>query len=209
MSEQENPDKMPPMKSAEEFAQEELKSARNGIAVFLVIAFTFCRIIQIFSRRPGTSGRLMMAATVFSILPFLVFYEHRLEETGQADQIDPRVFVMFFATALALDLFFAAMRKNRYVRIPPRALGAGILDRIYAKAPPALSGFVSDMTFCVALLSILIMFNSPIQVEYFRVIASWIVLSHVAIAMQYWWFVGRIRQTRRRATYFHTQIKGR
>lgn len=200
-------DKAPPMKTAEEFLKEEVKSARNGIAVFLVIAFIFCRIVQIFSRRPGTSGAVMMVGSAFSLVPFIIFYDERVQETGTPDKIGPGVFIIAFFTLLVIDYAYAFYDSRKSARIPSRALGQGRLHWIFPGVRPALVGFVSDMAFCAMLMASLEAFDCPIQYEYFRIITAWVILTHLAMAMQHWWFTGRIRQTHKRATYYHKQVR--
>lgn len=200
-------DKAPPMKTAEEFLKEEVKSARNGIALFLLVAFTFCRFIQVHSRRPGTSGVVMMIASMFSVVPFIIFYEQRVLEKGVPDSFGPGALVTAFLILLAVDFYYAMKNTGKKIRIPARSLGRGKLDWLFPKAPPALVGFLSDMASCLFLILLVSLFNCPIQEEYLRIMAAWLVLTHAAMAIQFWWFAGRIRQTRKRATYYHKQVK--
>lgn len=200
-------DKAPPMKEPEEFLKEEVKSARNGIAVFLIIAFAFCRILQVFSRRPGTSGGLIILASAFSLVPFFIFYEQRVKETGQPDGIGPGAFGCAFVIVFAVDVFYALLRVRRKQHTPTRALGCGKLDWAFPYLPPALVGLISDITLCASMLWLCNLFRMPIHVEYFSIITAWIVITHAVMGIQYWWFAGRIRQTRKRATYYHKQVK--
>lgn len=197
----------PPNQEAEKFLQEELKSARNGIACLLLLAILLGRTVQIFTRKPGTSGAFLVLASLLSIFPFSFFYLGSYERSEIADAIDPTYYIYAFGFFAFMEIAFAVLNSFRDTQPGLRVLGTGILQSRFPGWHPDIAGLVGDVTVALMLAGIFHVNDSPIQANWFAAMAGWICVVHLALFWRRLTIAQKIAYARSRVANYRAQTR--
>lgn len=202
------PDKPPPNKLSEEYLQEEIKSARNGIGLLLIVGFTMGRHIQVMSRRPGTSGILLVAAWPLGAC-ISCFY--LAAATGDRDSAEATPFLGFMVVqgAFWLVSFVKALATSIDRQPHFRALGEGFLARHIPGLDQRMAGIASDFLVGVLMVVGLYTIESPVVGNCYLGIFGLLMLCHGCVYFRDLQWRGRIRSAQKRATNWHEDVRGR
>jgi len=197
-------DRRPPTKEAEEYIQEEIKSIRNGVGGLLIAGFALGRTCQIFSRSPGSCGVILQFAWIAAVaVQGFYFYGHA-EKYGPIDAVP-------YGWLLAVQgfLWIIGVFKTRPRCAGIKDLGRGILAKYLPKLKPTICGILSDLIVCGLLIALFLLMNCPVQANWYKVMAGWILLCHASSALLVWNYRLRLKEARSRAKSWRKDIKGR
>lgn len=200
--------KPPAIKDPKEFFQEEVKSARNGLAVLLLLSLIGGRIIQGMSRLPGTSGPVMTIFTMLSYLPFMIYYDERAAELDE-DPINSAGFAIVFGVLFLLHAMATTVQSFRGPRVGPYEMGQGFLGRLFPRMNPYLAGLFSDALVGLGLFVLFREMDCPIQAEYFLLITFWCLFTQTAWILRQFYYECRIREARKRAVQYSMSMRRR
>lgn len=203
------PDKPPPNKLSEEYLKEEVKSARNGIGGFLMLGFALGRTLQVFSRRPGSSGLWLLLAWLLGVSLQGFYLIGHAEKFGR---VDATPFEWLLAAQALAWLFCFAIACAQAIgrRLPPmNEVGAGILEKYLPKTMRRHAGIISDALIGGVLIVGLRQLGSPVQAGTYQVIVGWVMACHAGVFYRNWVFQQRIRSAKYRALHWHKDVRGR
>lgn len=203
------PDKPPPNKLSDEYLQEEIKSARNGIGGFLIVGFMLGRNIQVFSRLPGTSGLYLVLAWPLAA-GLCGFYLHgHAEQFGATDAIPFQWVIVIQSLIWALGLPVTLWRCTIGKRINEQEIGEGFLFRRSQRLTRWTAGVWSDIVAGAVLVGLLFAFDSPVQAKFYLVVLGWLACCHGCVLFRDLLWKARIRAAKRRANAWHEDVRGR
>ena len=182
-------DRPPPPKSAEEYLKEEFKSARTGVAVLLVVSYTLGRSVQLFSRKPGTSGGVPIVGSMIAIVAFSCYYVVTVQELGREDAIGLEYLILASLIWLVIDFAKATFRRRSAVG--DYCLGRGILWRWLPNMSFRSVGFSSDLVVASTAGLFFHWMDSPIQANWFAAMIAWLSITHA-------WYLIRVISIRQR-----------
>ncbi|MEM8669445.1 MAG: hypothetical protein AAGG48_18110 [Planctomycetota bacterium] len=203
------PDKPPPNELSEEYLQEEIKSARNGLGAFLIAGFAVGRNIQVFSRQPGTAGLYLLVAWPLGAALCGFYLFGHAEKYGEIDKIHPAWLLALQGGLWALGALMTGWNAIFGKRIPDQELGKGFLFRHSSRLTKRAAGAASDLIIGLCLLGVLYALNSPVQARCYAAILGWLQLCHLCVFLRDWLFRIRLRETKQRARRWHKDVRGR
>lgn len=169
-----DPDKAPPAKTAEEFAKEEINSAKNAVAVMLLLGFAACGSVHLFSRRLATNSLSLHAGQLLGALLPAVVYQGRVEATGAHDAVR---FELLLLALVGIWLAATVVHLFRRGSTPTCQIEFG--DSILSPLLPSkAAGFLGDLAVAASLSLLFYGFASPIQGDYFLGLMTWLVFCH-------------------------------
>ncbi|MCD0458130.1 hypothetical protein [Roseiconus lacunae] len=203
------PDKPPPNKLSEDYLKEEIKSARNGISGFLMLGFAVGRTVQIFSRRPGTSGLWMLVAWLPGVGLQGFYLAGHAQKYGRTDATPFEWLIAFQALIWMYCLVVAVLQATFRTSPPMKDIGTGVLGRYLPISLQNQSDPLSDAVVGIVLIMGLHLIGSPVQAGTYQVIVGWIMICHCCVFYRDWSFRQRMRQTKARAGRWHEDVRGR
>lgn len=196
--------KPPPDNKPEDYIKEEIKSARNGLGLVLILGFSLGRTSQIFSRKPGTSGVIFQFAWVFGAAVQAAWFFSVTDQYGQTDAIP-------YGWILGIQGFFwlRDICKKQPRRIGFKHLGTGVFEEKLTRLSPAAAGVVSDILVSLFIAMIFHLLQCPMQSGWYLTITAWISFCHACVVLQGWIYRIRLGDARRRAKHWQNDVKGR
>lgn len=203
------PNKPPPTGTPEDYHREEIKSAKTGVAILLIIGFGMARTIQVFSRWPGTSGVVMMLLWPAGLVVEGTYLLQHLEEYGRIDATDCRDLIAAQFAVYAVGLVVRLFRHRDAPTINQHDPGRGVLCWMLPFASHDVGGAISDLVVGATLIGIFHALGSPIQAGTYQVILGLTVFCHVCVLGQRLSHRLRADAARRRARNWRGDVKGR
>ncbi|MEM9409652.1 MAG: hypothetical protein AAGA30_00975, partial [Planctomycetota bacterium] len=185
---------------------EEIKSARNGLGGFLIAGFSVGRTCQIFSRKPGTCGRLLLGAWVVGIGIQWFYFTGHVDKYGPIDATPFELLLLIQAVLWVVDCISMLAKKRQP---GDKELGVGLLSNLLPKSSLFVSGLISDVVTGLAIYGLLIAVESPVQANWYLAITVWIVFCHFCIAFKAFTYRQRVRAAVKRSKRWRKDVKGR
>lgn len=202
----------PNWRETEEYVRDERKSAKNGLGGLLFVMYSAARIVQVFSRVPGTPGDYMLFATMIGIglqAYYLVGHE---EMHGSVDATDFRLMlaiqIVWFLVGVVSHICRGWHSKGHS---RPSDQGSGILRFLTRRSPflaPA-ADVLSDLLVGIAIISLLDHLGSQVQAITYAVALAATCVCHVAAWGRRTVMSYRLAYAMRRSSRWHRDVRGR
>ena len=196
----------PPTKEAEEYLRDEIKSVRNGIGGFLIAGFTVSRTLQIFSRKPGSSGIMLLLAWIPAAFIQHFYFLGCVENYGRTDATPYELLIL---VQLAMWFCGVLIFLSRNKAPKHRSLGNGLLGKLFPHTAPNKVGIISDAAIGLLLIVLLHALQSPTQAGWYQAITCWTLFCHGCIYLHGWSLRQRVKAAKRRAKHWRKDVRGR